>query len=120
MGSTGSRSASMKRGQGRVTAMCSLIPQEVQGQPAFESRLGGGQMVADKEITMLEQLRDATMDRLGAAMLMPRFRGVLGAPPWQLRGLFGQPLSHASHGAQHGLGQVRQDMELTNLVGDRP
>src|SRR5664279_2848118 len=82
--------------------------------------LGGGQAMADKEMTMLEQFRDAMMDRLGAAMPAPRRRRILGASPWQLRSLFGQPLPQSSQDPQHRLSQLLEDMELTNLVGNRP
>jgi len=76
--------------------------------------------MADKEITMLEQLRDVMMDGLGEAMPALRRRRLLGASPWQLRSLFGQPLPQSSQDAQHSLSQLLEDMELTNLVGNRP
>jgi hypothetical protein len=77
-------------------------------------------MMANEEMTVLEQFRDAMMDRPGAAMLASRCRGVLGASTWQLRGLVGQALPQASQGTQHSLGQVREDMEFTDLVRDLP
>jgi len=49
-------------------------------------------MMANEEMTMLEQLRDPMMNDLGSPLPPPRLRGVLGASPWQLWGLVGQPL----------------------------
>lgn len=76
--------------------------------------------MADKEITMLEQLRDTMMDCLSVAMPTPRRRRIFGASSWQLRGLLGQPLPQSSQDAQHRLSQLLEDMELTNLMGNRP
>jgi len=76
--------------------------------------------MANEEMTLLEQFRDAMMDRLGAALLAPRFRGVLGASSRQLRGLVGQALPQASQGPQHNLGQVRENMKFTDLVRNPP
>src|SRR5258707_1759354 len=82
--------------------------------------LGGGQVMANKEMTVLDHLRDAMMDRLGTTMPAPRRGRILGASTWQLRGFFGQPLPQSSQDPQHRLGQLHEDMELTNLVGNRP
>ena len=76
--------------------------------------------MADKEITMLEQLRDAMMDGLSVAIPTPRSRRLLGASSRQLRSLFGQPLPQSRQDTQHRPSQFLEDMELTNLVGNRP
>lgn len=86
------------------------------GDPVKGLALGVGQMVLDKEVAMLEQVRDLGFDTLLAGRLGAI--GLLDPPPAQF-GRFGPELAaHRGHGLEDGFVHLGDDMELTDLMPD--
>jgi len=74
-------------------------------------------MMADEQMTVLEQLRYPVLDPLGSTGLALRPLIPTGPSAGQLRGLGGQAFANPGDDAQHHFGQLLEDVELTHLMG---
>ena len=97
--------------QGAKGALASADP----GQRAL---LGLGEVMLDEEVAMVEEAGDFLLESSLVADQAPL--GRCGRATAAERGHAGLPrLAHLGHGVEHGFRELRDDVELTHLVGDR-
>jgi len=79
-----------------------------------------GHVVANKEVSVVEKLRDAMLNVLCLPAEAFGLGRVLGTASWQLGSLCGKLLAEACKYSQYRLGQFLEDVELADLVRELP